>query len=446
LDDWIDVTTRGLLGLTVACARCHDHKFEPVPTADYYSLRGVFAAVSRVDPLAEDKQPLLKTYSPKESDVNDYEQKRAEIDKKIRDAAGKKANANNRLISQKIRETELAELLLSHPGAPARAMVVTERNKPPQSYVFVRGDATSPGDPVPRRFLRVLDPEQVEFPDDVSGRLELANQIASPSNPLTARVFVNRIWGHLIGSHLVATSSDFGLQGSPPTHPELLDWMANDFLNHDWSVKHLVRRIVSSQTYQQSSRSRSAAAELDPENTWLWRANRKRLSIEAIRDSMLDVSDQLDTRLGGHAERLWGQDYTRRRAIYGFINRFNLDPTLRAFDFPAPVQTQPARGESIVAFQALFTMNSPFVIDQASVIAEREAFSQIETDQARIQYLFRTILGRNPTSEESSRAFQLVEFQQRFQNPDRPSTRFIDSPWPLLAQALLMSNEFQYVD
>ena len=118
LDDWIDVTTRGLLGLTVACARCHDHKFEPVPTADYYSLRGVFAAVSRVDPLAEDKQPLLKTYSPKESDVKDYEQKRAEIDKKIRDAAGKKANANNRLISQKIRETELAELLLFHPGAP----------------------------------------------------------------------------------------------------------------------------------------------------------------------------------------------------------------------------------------------------------------------------------------------------------------------------------------
>ncbi len=120
-------------------------------------------------------------------------------------------------------------------------------------------------------------------------------------------------------------------------------------------MKHLVRRIVSSQTYQQSSRSRAAAVELDPENQWLWRANRKHLSIEAIRDSILLVSGQLDRRVGGHAEQLWGEDYTRRRAIYGFINRFNLDPTLRAFDFPAPVQTQPARGESIVAPQALFT-------------------------------------------------------------------------------------------
>ena len=434
------------MGVTVACARCHDHKFEPVPTADYYSLRGVFAAVTRMKPLDEEKQPLLKNYSPTDSQIKDYEARRSEINAKILAATGQKAKNNNRAIPQKIRETELAELLTFHPGAPARAMVVAERGKPPQSFVFVRGDAASRGDVVPRRFLKILDPDQVEFPKDVSGRLELACKIASPQNPLTARVFVNRVWGHLIGSHLVATPSDFGLQGSPPTHPQLLDWLAIDFIQHDWSVKHLVRRIVSSQTYQQSSRSRASAVELDPENQWLWRANRKHLSIEAIRDSILLVSGQLDRRVGGHAEQLWGEDYTRRRTIYGFINRFNLDPTLRAFDFPTPVQTQPARGESIVAPQALFVMNSPFVIDQAAVIASGEAFSRCETDQAKVEYLFRAVLGRDPVSAEVSRSLKLVEYQQRFQKPDRQSTRFIESPWPLMAHALLMSNEFQYVD
>jgi hypothetical protein len=154
----------------------------------------------------------------------------------------------------------------------------------------------------------------------------------------------------------------------------------------------------------------------------------------------------LDRRIGGHPERLWGDDYTRRRAIYGFINRFNLDPTLRAFDFPAPVQTQPARGESIVAQQALFLMNSPLVIDQAAAIASSEALTRIESDEAKVEFLFQTILGREPVAAEVSRTLKLVEIQKRFQKPDRPQTRFIVSPWPLVAQALLMSNEFQYVD
>lgn len=446
LDDWIDVTTRGLMGITAACARCHDHKFEPVPTADYYSLRGVFAAVARVNPLDETKQPLLTSYQPTESQAADFANKRSAIEAKINGAAGKKAKNNNRPIAQKIRETELAELLTFHPGAPARAMVVAERKRPPDSYVFVRGDAAARGEAVPRRFLKILDPQQHAFPESNSGRLQLADKIAAPDNPLTARVFVNRVWGYLIGSHLVDTPSDFGLQGAPPTHPRLLDWLADDFIRHGWSVKHLVRRIVTSQTYQQSSRTRETAAVVDPENRWLWRANRKHLTIEAIRDSMLLVAGRLDRRIGGHPERLWGDDYTRRRAIYGFINRFNLDPTLRAFDFPAPVQTQPARGESIVAQQALFLMNSPLVIDQAAAIASADALTRIESDEAKVEFLFRTILGREPVAAEVTRTLKLVDVQQRFQKPDRPQTRSIVSAWPLVAQALLMSNEFQYVD
>ncbi len=336
LDDWIDITTRGLMGITVACARCHDHKFEPIPTADYYSLRGVFASVKRIHPLDEQRQPEIRGYKPSEAELAEFRQRRAEIDAKIKAAAGKKAGGNNRSVSEKIRETELAELLLFHPGAPARAMLVSEVAKPPASFIFVRGDAAARGEQVPRRFLQVLDAPQTSFPSDSSGRLELAGKIASSDNPLTARVFVNRLWGYLIGSHLVATPSDFGLQGAPPTHPELLDWLAHDFVAHDWSVKHLVRRIVKTQTYQQRGRHRAPASEIDPQNKLLWRANRKRLSIEAIRDSMLAVSGGLDRRVGGRAEMLWGDDYTSRRALYGFINRFNLDPTLRAFDFPAP--------------------------------------------------------------------------------------------------------------
>ena len=443
LDDWIDVTTRGLMGITVACARCHDHKFEPVPTADYYSLRGVFAAVARIKPLDEKKQPLLTTYASSSADRQDYEAKRAVIDAKMEGAAGKKGKGNNRSVSQKIRETELAELLLFHPGAPARAMLVSDLPKPPPSFVFVRGDAAERGVQVPRRFLRILDPKQTSFSSETSGRLELAKKIASRDNPLTARVFVNRIWGHLMGSHLVATPSDFGLQGSQPTHPELLDWLTDEFVRHDWSVKHLVRQIVSSETYRQSSRHRPDAFKIDPQNQRLWRANRKHLTIEAIRDSVLVVSGQLNRRVRGHAERLWGNRPTRRRAIYGFINRFNLDPTLRAFDFPASVQTQPVRGESIVASQALFTMNAPFVIDHANAISTNPVFSKLETDEEKIAHLFQAIFSRMPATNEISHASKLVDFQKRF---TQDSDRFVDSPWPLMAQAMLMSNEFQYVD
>ena len=446
IDDWIDVTTRGLMGVTAACARCHDHKYEPIPTSDYYALHGVFSSIVRVDPLDEAKQPLIAGYEPSEEDKADYAKKRAAIDKQISGAGGKKSANNNRSVAQKIRETVLAELLLFHPGAPAHTMIVHDRPRPVEPVVFVRGDPTARGDAVTRRFLTVLDETQSAFPKDSSGRLQLAEKIVDPTNPLTARVFVNRVWGVLIGSYLVDTPSDFGLQGAKPTHPELLDWLAADFVSHDWSVKRLVRQIVLSQTYQQSSQRRDRNAEVDPQNLFLWRANRKHLSIEAIRDSMLAVSGQLDPTPRGRPSELWGDNYTRRRAIYGYVNRFNLDPTLRAFDFPTPMQTQPKRGESIVAPQALFTMNAPFVIDQAIALTEREGFQQCETDDAKVRYLFRQVFQRAADPPEITRFTKFIESQQRFyaEPPKRASK--VTSPWPLAAQALLMSNEFQYVD
>ena len=187
----------------------------------------------------------------------------------------------------------------------------------------------------------MLDESQTPFTDRNSGRLELAEKIVSPQNPLTARVFVNRVWGFLMGSHLVNTPSNFGLQGEPPSHPELLDWLTADFITSGWSTRNLVQKIVLSRVYQQHSGQRKNMAAVDPENVLLWRANRKRLSIEATRDTLLAVSGQLDHTPGGHTDQFWGQKYMKRRAVYGFVNRFNLDPTLRVFDFPSPSSTFP---------------------------------------------------------------------------------------------------------
>ena len=444
LDDLIDVTTRGFLGITAACARCHDHKYEPVPTKDYYSLRGVFASLVRVSPLDEKKQPLVPGYEPTESEIADYVAKRAAIESQVTKAGASTTKNNNKSISEKIRETDLAELLLFNPGAPARAMRVMERPKPLEPVVFIRGDAGSPGEQVPRRFLKIIDADQTPFPNDTSGRLQLAERIIDPTNPLTARVFVNRVWGYLMGSHLVDTPSDFGLQGSPPSHPELLDWLAADFVANGWSIKHLVRTIILSQTYQQKSDFREDASEQDSQNRLLWRASRKHLSIEAIRDSLLTASKQLDPTPRGRSGQLWSEGYTRRRAIYGYINRFNLDPTLRAFDFPTPVQSQSRRGESIVAPQTLFTMNSPFVIDQTVAITETSEFRECTTDEERVTALFGLIFQRTPDPLETDRVLKFVELQSRFTTPNDLKRRA--STWPLVAQSFMMSNEFQYID
>lgn len=445
IDDWIDLTTRGLMGLSVACARCHDHKYEPIPTADYYSLHGVFASVTRPKELDQKRLPVLAHYVADKPDVADYNQARAAIDKKIKAAQGKKAKGNNRPVSQKIIDTELAKLLTFHQGAPAHTMIVSESKRPVNPFIFERGDPKNRGASVPRRFLKILEANQPPFTDKNSGRLEFAERITAAENPLTARVFVNRVWGLLMGSHLVTTPSDFGLQGASPTHPQLLDWLTADFIASGWSTKHLVRSIVQSRTYQQRSTHRADAAAVDSENRYLWRANRKHLTIEAIRDTMLFVAGDLDLKVGGRAELLWDEDYTKRRAVYGYVNRFNLDPTLRAYDFPSRMQTAESRGESVVAPQALFTLNAPFVIDQAIKITQLSDFKAAASDEERIGVIFETIFQRKPVENEVVRMQRFLDSQKRFfEKPQRASK--IESPWPLMTQAMLMSNELQYVD
>ncbi|MEM7013857.1 MAG: DUF1549 domain-containing protein, partial [Verrucomicrobiota bacterium] len=226
VDDAIDTTTRGFLGMTVACSRCHDHKFEPIPTADYYSLAGVFESTQRPGLASIDQHPEISSYQPSKELVADYKKKRAEIDKKITEAGDKKRGGNNRSVAETIRETELAHLLTTHDGAPTRAIGIYESKRIVNVPILIRGDAANRGAVVPRRFLKILDAQQESFAKEQSGRLDLANKIADPENPLTARVFVNRVWGALMGSYLVDTPSDFGLEGADPTHPQLLDWLA----------------------------------------------------------------------------------------------------------------------------------------------------------------------------------------------------------------------------
>jgi len=436
VDDVIDATTRGFLGMTVACSRCHDHKFEPIPTADYYSLYGVFGSLERATPSNTGSFPVIDGYEPSGEQVADYEKKLAAVQKKIKDAADKKNRGNNRSLATTIKETELAELLLFHDGAPARALTVKERERPIRSFIFIRGESAQRGDEVPRRFLKILDPEQPDFAAENSGRLELADKIADPENPLTARVFVNRVWGALTGSYIVDTPSDFGLQGSAPSHPGLLDWLAADFVEHGWSLKHLVRRIVSSRTYQQRSAVSAGVGDVDPGNRLYHRGKLKRLEIEEIRDSILAVSGQLDPRMHGRSGILLEGDYTTRRSIYGYINRFNLDPTLRAFDFPSPNQSQESRNESIVAPQALFTMNSPFVIDQSKALIDRLEFSDSMDREQRVDAIYQAVLHRPAEEAEQVRISRFVDIEKG---------RKVN-PWPLVAQALFMSNEFLYVD
>lgn len=232
-----------------------------------------------------------------------------------------------------------------------------------------------------------------------SGRLDLARSISAADNPLTARVYVNRIWSHLIGSAIVETPSDFGSRSSLPTHPELLDHLASSLIKSGWSSKTLIRSIVLSSTYQQASRDRSEPFQVDPENKLLWKMNRKRLEFEPLRDAVLAVAASLDPTTGGRPVDLFKPPYSNRRSIYGFVDRQNLPATLRIFDFASPDTSCPERPETTVPQQALFLMNSPFVLQQANALVNQPSFQALSEIQ-RIRSLYVRMFGREPTSDE----------------------------------------------
>jgi hypothetical protein len=288
---------------------------------------------------------------------------------------------------------------------------------------------------VPRRFLRVLsDGEPAPFAHG-SGRLDLAQAVVDRNNPLTARVLVNRVWLHHFGSALVATPSDFGLRSQAPSHPELLDYLAWSFMEHGWSIKQLHREIVLSATYQQASDDRAKCRTIDPENTWLWRMNRRRLDFEATRDALLAVAGRLQTTLGGVPVKGIAEPASARRTIYSYIDRLNLPGLFRTFDFPNPDASSPGRNPTTVPQQALFFMNNPLVIESAKNLLARGDIAGEPDPTRRIHRLFQLTFGRDVAAEE-------VEWARRFvSETGTPATAWIE-----LAQGLFEANEFLFVD
>ena len=444
IDDRIDVIMRGLQGMTVTCARCHDHKFDPIPSRDYYSLYGVFA--SSIEPK---DLPVITSPNSTPEGLN-YQKRLAQLQQDVVDFQKKnekELKANNRKFRDELRglEKKVEQHKATHPGAPASAMVLNDAAQPTQPYVFLRGNPGNHGETVPRRYVEVIaGPERKPFTQG-SGRLELARAIASRDNPLTARVMVNRIWMHHFGEGLVRTTSNFGLRGEPPTHPELLDWLSSRFMEDGWSIKNLHRLIVTSAAYRQTSEDRPDGKLADPENRLLWKMNRSRLDFEAMRDALLATSGQLDRRMGGVAVDITKSPSPSRRSVYGFIDRQNLPGMFRTFDLASPDAHTPQRFSTTVPQQALFLMNSPFAIEQAKAILARPDVAALTKPVERIERLHRLLYGRSADPEEVTLGMRFLE--QGEKNP--PRTVFGPAPltaWQQYAQVLLVSNEFFFVD
>jgi mono/diheme cytochrome c family protein len=317
-------------------------------------------------------------------------------------------------------------------GAPPRAMVLLDAASPVEPRVFRRGNPNNLGPRVPRRFLAALSRGERKPFRAGSGRLELARAIADRNNPLTARVLVNRVWQHHFGRGIVGTPSDFGLRSEPPTHPQLLDHLAGTFVNDGWSIKRLHRRILLSAVYRQQSLDRPSCRRIDPENALLWRMTRRRLDFEALRDALLCVAGRLDPTLGGPPVRD-SLGAGRRRTLYGFLDRQHVPGLLRAFDFPSPDASSPRRDATTVPQQALFMMNNPFVLASANALLARPGVAAEKDIAGRVDRLYRLAYGRRPAAEEEALAREFVG-------------KGGATEWRHYVQALLLANEFVFVD
>ena len=549
IDDQIDVVTRGLQALTVSCARCHDHKSDPIPTADYYSLHGVFNSsrdakelpVIRhperdehyqdfldekkkleeeirvvadkvidkyleeewslagnylnaveggreisdseefkeyagsngvraellqrwIDYLAEEESrshPVLRSWfseyesGNREEGVAYYNEAFAAVVKEegewdeeiksfleeegtplnpsresVEDWIGRKIRGDTGELTGKIQELDW-----THPGAPIRAHILEDIPEPKDSPVYKRGDPKRLGEEVPRQYLQILANTERSRYTSGSGRLELAKDIASPDNPLTARVFVNRVWGWHMSQEIVDTPSDFGVRTPEPIHIDLLNWLAASFIESGWSVKDLHRQIVLSRTYQQSNEIRSEASAIDPKNELWHHFPRTRLDFESMRDTILAVSDNLDYTMGGIQVDITDPE-TNRRTVYSFVDRQDMPGIFRTFDHPSPDVSSPGRFETTVPQQALFLMNSPFVNLNAKRLVEsvrREAKSSRET----VTEIYRRLYQRDPSADEIETGLAFIQNEAEGAESSR---------WDLYAQALLLSNELMFLD
>ncbi len=575
IDDQIDVVTRGIQGLTVTCARCHDHKFDPIPTIDYYSLHGIFnssempdelpiirypeneadyqaylaqleenkkvveakaeevidgflndqrarvgnflatvdeaksisdeeafeklAGSNRIAPemlrlwieyldtkdgrshpvLAEwfdeyaaaDREAGVESYNQRFADALDEEKDGFEAERAFLQESCSPLNPErsvvrewvSREIRQKTdpiaRKQEVIEW--THPGTPFRAHVIKDVDEPKNSKVYKRGDKNNLGPEAPRQYLEVLSRgERVPYSQG-SGRLELARELASPENPLTARVFVNRVWGWHMGREIVDTPSDFGVRTPEPEQIDLLNWLAADFIESGWSIKSLHRRIVLSDAYRRSSDPVADSIAADSENLLWHHVPKRRLDFEAMRDSLLHVSGNLDRTMGGVQEDIANPE-SNRRTVYSYFDRTDPPGIFRTFDHPSPNATSPGRFETVVPQQALFLMNSGFAIRQARSFAERVATEAGDDAEARIRRSYRLAFQRDATEGEVQTGLDFITSTEGNVAPIAPSVQNTSGDsedeeseedaaepltnWELYAQVLLQSNELLFVD
>jgi hypothetical protein len=513
LEDAIDTTGRAVLGLSLRCARCHDHKFDPVSTRDYYALYGIFSStqfpwaggeelqsksfprqhfVPLVPPeaaaakLAAYQQAIawleaeIKTVASDDPDAALV----AELDAKIQAHAANtggegagveidKAKAElaaleqERSEAQKRHKRKLDEMNarlrnLKRPGLPgdlAGAYAVVD-GAAADAAVQRRGEPGDSGEVVPRGVPQFLsNGEALAIRPGSSGRLELARWLTRDDHPLTARVIVNRVWQYHFGKGLVRTPSDFGLRGEPPTHPELLDWLAARFVADGWSIKNLHRLIVHSKTYQMAAGQDEANAARDPANRWYWRAQRRRLEAEAIRDAMLAAAGNLDRGAPADhpfppiAEWSWTQHSpfkavypSRHRSVYLMTQRLIRHPYLALFDGPDPNASTAERTSATIPTQALFLMNNPFVAEQSAAFGRRLAAAASDS-RACIGWGYLVAYGRRPSQDECDRAVRyLDEYAAQSAAAGAAPDEARAEAWTSYARVLLTSNEFMYVE
>jgi len=525
VDEQIDTVGQAFMGLTLGCARCHDHKFDPIPTSDYYALAGIFSSIDtlsekpwegvisgkiemNLDPTPENDKKwadyekavqdahskaamvrarmqelqtleaqvaqkravhappaeiaaaetaLQKKKSQNRPALDDLKKLESELARKKTDPAAKPEEVD-RLTKELARLKALPEVssaemtrlenVLNSPH-PDRLMTIRESKTPANAHIHVRGETQNLGAEIPRGVLtavRLPGPKIVKG----SGRLELAQWLTQPGHPLTARVMVNRVWSHLFGAGLVRSPDNFGIRGESPSHPELLDYLAAKFVSDGWSVKKLVREIVRSRAYGMNAAADTAALKLDPENRLLWRQNRRRLEAESIRDSMLFLSGALDETMGGSTMTYQGRlfipessrplkvDPSLRRTLYVPVYRGALQlDILNVFNFAEPGMVTGRRASTQVPTQALFLMNSPFVMEQAEKIVQN--IGGASPDQI-VRALYIHILCREPDFTEQKRARDFV-FAQHAE-----SSSETQAAWMQLCQALLAGNEFLFVE
>ena len=646
IDERIDTISKAMLGMTVSCARCHDHKFDPIPTMDYYSMHGMLTSIAE----PEDKPYLTKPSSTR--DLAEFNKKLAELQDKDREAyfdlvaeksaefrkkpgayitaklLGNKNNAEelkarikliedekldrgvlnairlngpgfrllhafrdfgeqdwkdrvgdyyadilngnrgevNPIVLDALRKTspssihsmidlaniyntvyanlepqaqayikacrecksgnvegfdpnlvelldeptplepwytlttehlkdvagrlpvlnnqgyrlfnfaEINEMELVNPASPPRAMVVMDLPHPHDDPVLIRGEGNNRGPMAPRRFLEILSGKDRQPFHIGSGRLEFAEDVASRTNPMTPRVIVNRVWMHHFGEGFVRTPDDLGVQSEPPSHPELIDYLATRFMDEGWSLKKLHKLIMMSAAYQQSSETVPAYALKDPANRLLWRANVRRLDFEAVRDTLLTFTGNMDATVGGHPVNLTEEPYSYRRSIYGYIDRGNLPELMQQFDFSDPDRPNSHRTSTIVPQQALFFMNSPMAVDVARKVTNRPEFLAATTDAGRVRVLYLVLFQREPRAMEIRLAAEFFNSHdpskisisaapESKKHKDRIAKNNLDSNgkkaiqnegelverkplsiWEEYAQALLFTNEIAYVN